>query len=65
MKKKDMPFIDRILLRKRAVIESVNDSQESFSDRTPRHRSLIGMINCVFSALLHIRSIQPNQRWRN
>lgn len=53
MKKKDMPFIDRILLRKRAVIESVNDMLKNhFQIEHSRHRSLIGMINCVFSALI-------------
>ena len=53
MKKKDMSFINRILLRKRAVVESVNDMLKNFfTIEHSRHRSVTGLINCVFTALI-------------
>ena len=53
MKKKDIPFADRILLRKRAVIESVNDMLKNFFQiEHSRHRSVSGFVTCVFTALI-------------
>jgi hypothetical protein len=44
MKNKLMPMTDKILLRKRALIETVNDQLKNISqiDHT-RHRSLTGL----------------------
>jgi hypothetical protein len=49
MKNKVMPLIDKLLLRKRAVIESVNDQLKNISQiEHSRHRSVMGfMINLL------------------
>jgi len=53
MKKKDIPFADRILLRKRSVIETVNDLLKNFFQiEHSRHRSVSGFVTNLFSALL-------------
>jgi len=52
MKKQDIAYADRILLRKRAVIESVNDLLKNFFQAEhSRHRSVYGFITNLFSAL--------------
>lgn len=53
MKKRDIEFADRILLRKRAVIESVNDLLKNFFQiEHSRHRSVFGSAANLFSALI-------------
>ncbi len=53
MKKKDIPFADRILLRKRAVAETVNDLLKNFFQiEHSRHRSVFGFTANLFSALI-------------
>lgn len=49
MKSKIMPLVDKLLLRKRAVIESVNDQLKNISQiEHSRHRSVMGfMINLL------------------
>jgi hypothetical protein len=52
MKKKDIPLSDRILLRKRAVVETVNDLLKNFFQiEHSRHRSSAGFVANLFSAL--------------
>lgn len=52
MKKKEMAFADRILLRKRSVIETVNDMLKNFFQiEHSRHRSVFGFVTNLFSAL--------------
>jgi hypothetical protein len=53
MKKKKMEFRDRVLLRKRAVIESVNDILKNvcYIEHT-RHRSFQNFINNLISGLI-------------
>jgi hypothetical protein len=52
MKKKDIPPADRILPRKRAVVESVSDMLKNFfQTEHSRHRSAFGFITNLFSAL--------------
>jgi hypothetical protein len=53
MKKQYIEYADRILLRKRAVIESVNDLLKNFFQiEHSRHRSAYGFITNLFSALI-------------
>ncbi|MEZ4524890.1 MAG: IS982 family transposase [Desulfobacterales bacterium] len=53
MKKQDIEAADRILLRKRAVIESVNDLLKNyFQVEHSRHRSFFGFAANLFSALI-------------
>ena len=53
MKKKAMDFIDRVILRKRAVIESVNDLlKNSCQIEHSRHRSFDNFIGNMVSALV-------------
>ena len=53
MKKQDIAFSDRILLRKRAVIESVNDLLKNyFQIEHSRHRSFFGFAANLLSALI-------------
>jgi hypothetical protein len=49
MKNKLMPIIDKILLRKRSIIETVNDQLKNISQvEHTRHRSVIGfMVNLL------------------
>jgi hypothetical protein len=53
MKKKAMDFIDRVLLRKRAIIESVNDILKNvcYIEHT-RHRSVDNFIVNLISGLI-------------
>jgi len=52
MKNKLMPLIDKILLRKRAIIECVNDElKNNCQVEHTRHRSVINFLVHVFSAL--------------
>lgn len=53
MKKQNIPIADRIMLRKRAVIESVNDLLKNFFQiEHSRHRSVSGFVTNLFSALI-------------
>lgn len=53
MKKMNLSDTDKILLRKRAVIESVNDELKNIcSIQHTRHRSLQGFMNNLVSALI-------------
>ncbi len=53
MKKKTIPFYDRILLRKRSVIETINDLLKNFFQiEHSRHRSITGFVTNLFSALV-------------
>jgi hypothetical protein len=53
MKKQHIEFADRILLRKRAVVETVNDLLKNFfQTEHSRHRSAYGFITNIFSALI-------------
>lgn len=49
MVNKLMPFMDKILLRKRALIETVNDQLKNISQiEHTRHRSVVNfMVNCI------------------
>lgn len=52
MKNKLMPLFDKILLRKRAVIESVNDQLKNISQiEHSRHRSKFNFIANIFGAI--------------
>lgn len=53
MKNKLMLIEDKLLLRKRGVIESVgNILKNTFNIEHSRHRSEIGFINNIFSSLI-------------
>ena len=53
MKNYPIPFMERILLRKRAVIESVNDILKNHLEvEHSRHRSIVGFMNNILSALV-------------
>ncbi|GBC63467.1 IS982 family transposase [Desulfonema ishimotonii] len=53
MKKRDISLLDRILLRKRAVIETANDLLKNFFQiEHSRHRSASGFVANLFSALV-------------
>lgn len=59
MKKMNISDTDKILLRKRAVIESVNDELKNIcSIQHTRHRSLQGFFNNVVSALIAYQSFE-------
>lgn len=61
MKNKLMPLKDKILLRKRAVIESVNDQLKNISQiEHTRHRSIWNFIINILSALIAY-SLQPKK----
>lgn len=52
MKKQNSSISDRIMLRKRAVIESVSDLLKNFfQTEHSRHRSVSGFVTNLFSAL--------------
>jgi len=52
MKNKLMPILDKILFRKRAIIESVNDQLKNISQiEHSRHRSISNFFVNVFSGL--------------
>ena len=53
MKKMNLSDTDKILLRKRAIIETVNDELKNIcSIQHTRHRSLQGFLNNAISALI-------------
>jgi len=53
MKKMNLSDTDKILLRKRALIETVNDELKNMcSIQHTRHRSLQGFFNNAISALI-------------
>lgn len=57
MKKMNLSDTDKILLRKRAVIESVNDELKNIcSIQHTRHRSIQGFLNNAISALIPYQS---------
>ena len=61
MKNKLMPLIDKLLLRKRALIESINDQLKNISQlEHTRHRSPINaMVNWISSLIAY--SYQPKK----
>lgn len=59
MKKMNISDTDKILLRKRAVIESVNDELKNIcSIQHTRHRSLQGFLNNAVSALIAYQTFE-------
>lgn len=59
MKKMNISDTDKILLRKRAVIESVNDELKNIcSIQHTRHRSIQGFLNNAISALIAYQSFE-------
>jgi len=53
MKNKLMPFVDKVLLRKRAIIETVNDQLKNISQiEHTRHRSITGFICNLLAGLI-------------
>ncbi len=53
MKPQLMTYLDRLLLRKRSIIETVNDLLKNhFQIEHSRHRSLVGFMNCVLTGLI-------------
>ena len=53
MKNKLMPLVDKILLRKRAIIESINDQLKNICQiEHTRHRSVHGFLVNLFSGLI-------------
>ena len=53
MKNKLMPMADKILLRKRALIETVNDQLKNISQvEHTRHRSITGFMLNLLGALV-------------
>lgn len=61
MKNKLMPFIDKLLLRKRAVIESVNDQLKNVCQiEHTRHRSVWNFLVNILGALVAY-SLQPKK----
>jgi hypothetical protein len=61
MKNKLMPLFDKLLLRKRAIIESVNDQLKNISQiEHSRHRSIANfMVNLVAGLVAYI--LQPKK----
>lgn len=61
MKNKLMPLIDKILLRKRAIIESVNDQLKNISQiEHTRHRSIFNFMVNILAALTAY-ALQPKK----
>lgn len=59
MKKMNISDTDKILLRKRAIIESVNDELKNIcSIQHTRHRSIQGFLNNAISALIAYQSFE-------
>ena len=53
MKNKLMPLVDKILLRKRAIIESINDQLKNICQiEYTKHRSIHGFLVNLFSGLI-------------
>ncbi len=68
MKNKLMPLTDKILLRKRALIETVNDQLKNISQiEHTRHRSLAGFIvlsieNYTFNRIFNYNFMIYNEK---
>ena len=63
MKNKLMPFYDRMMLRKRYIIETINDMLKNTAQIVhSRHRSVSNFIMNLISALGHIASSTISQR---
>jgi len=61
MQNKLMPFIDKLLLRKRALIEAVNDQLKNISQvEYTRHRSIWNFMANILGALVAY-ALQPNK----
>ena len=61
MKNRLMPFEDKILLRKRAIIESINDQLKNISQiEHTRHRSPLNFLVNLFAGLIAY-CLQPNK----
>ena len=61
MKAKEISFLDRVLLRKRAIIETCNDLLKNFFQvEHSRHRSIAGFMNNVLTALIAY-TLYPNK----
>lgn len=53
MKNLPIPFMERLLLRKRAVVETVNDMLKNYFEvEHSRHRSIVGFMNNILSSLV-------------
>ena len=61
MKNKRMPMVDKLLLRKRALIECVNDQRKNISQiEHTRHRSVVhGWVNLI--AAVGAYTFQPKK----
>lgn len=63
MKKMNISDTDKILLRKRAIIETVNDELKNIcSIQHTRHRSIQGFLNNAISALIAYQSFEKKPR---
>lgn len=61
MKNKLMPLVDKLLLRKRAIVESVNDQLKNISQiEHTRHRSIWNFMANILGALIAY-SLQPKK----
>lgn len=61
MQNKIMPLVDKLLLRKRAVIESVNDQLKNISQiEHSRHRSVMGFMTNLLSGI-SAYNLQPKK----
>lgn len=61
MKNKLMPLLDKLLLRKRAIIESVNDQLKNISQvEHTRHRSIFNFMVNILAALTAY-ALQPKK----
>lgn len=59
MKKMNLSDTDKVLLRKLAVIESVNDALKNIcSVQHTRHRSLQGFLNNLITALIAYQTFE-------
>lgn len=70
MQKQDLTATDKILLRKRAVIESVNDELKNICQlQHTRHRSINGFLFNVMSTLQLIlsslKNLRSTSKWKN
>ncbi|EFB93895.1 transposase, IS4 family [Prevotella bivia JCVIHMP010] len=63
MKNKLMPFYDRMMLRKRYIIETINDLLKNTAQIVhSRHRSVANFIMNLVSALGHTASLKTSQK---
>lgn len=64
MKSRLMPLIDKILLRKRAVIESVNDQLKNICQiEHSRHRSVFNFLVNLLAGLVAYTYQEKNHLW--